>query len=59
MHIAVIDEDGAITGTKGEVLEVYGAVSKASDAKTPQGDVNYYPTVIQNKSNYIFLMDHN
>jgi len=59
MHIAVIDEDGAITGTKGEVLEVYGAVSKASDAKTPQGDVNYYPDVIYNKSSYIYWMDHN
>ena len=59
MHIAVIDEDGTITGTKGEVLEVYGAVSKASDAKTPQGDVNYYPDVIYNKSSYIYWMDHN
>lgn len=59
MHIAVIDEDGAITGTKGEVLEVYEAVSKASDAKTPQGDVNYYPDVIYNKSSYIYWMDHN
>ena len=59
LHIAVIDEDGAITGTKGEVLEVYGAVSKASDAKTPQGDVNYYPDVIYNKSSYIYWMDHN
>ena len=38
LHIAVIDEDGAISGIKGEVLEVYGAVSKASNAKTPQGD---------------------
>jgi phage tail sheath protein FI len=59
LHIVVVDEDGAITGTKGEVLEVFAAVSKASDAKTPQGDTNYYPTVIQNKSNYIYWMDHN
>ncbi len=59
LHIAVIDEDGSISGTKGEVLEVYGAVSKASDAKTPQGDNNYYPDVIYNKSSYIYWMDHN
>ena len=59
LHIAVIDEDGAISGIKGEVLEVYGAVSKASNAKTPQGDVNYYPDVIYNKSSYIYWMDHN
>ena len=59
LHIAVIDEDGSITGTKGDVLETYGAVSKASDAKTPQGSVNYYPDVIYNSSNYIYWMDHN
>ena len=59
LHIVVVDEDGGITGTKGEVLEVFEAVSKASDAKGAQGDTNYYPTVIQNKSNYIYWMDHN
>ena len=59
LHIVVVDEDGAITGTKGDVLETYDAVSKGSDAKTPQGDVNYYPDVIYNKSNYIYWMDHN
>ena len=59
LHVVVIDEDGTITGTKGDVLETYAAVSKGSDAKTPQGDVNYYPDVIYNKSNYIYWMDHN
>ena len=59
IHIVVIDEDGGISGTKGEVLETYDAVSKGSDAKTPQGDTNYYPDVIYNKSNYIYWMDHN
>jgi phage tail sheath protein FI len=59
LHIAVVDEDGAITGVKGDVLETFAAVSKASDAKTPQGSVNYYPDVIYNSSNYIYWMDHN
>ena len=59
LHIVVVDEDGAITGTKGDVLETYDAVSKGSDAKTPQGDTNYYPDVIYNKSSYIYWMDHN
>ena len=54
LHIVVVDEDGAITYTKGDVLETYDAVSKGSDAKTPQGDTNYYPDVIYNKSNYIY-----
>ena len=59
LHIIVVDEDGGITGTKGSVLEKYDAVSKASDSKTPQGDTNYYPDVIYNKSSYIYWMDHN
>ena len=58
MHIVVVDEDGEITGTAGEVLEVYSNVSKASDAKTAQGDSNYYVDVIYNKSQYIYWMDH-
>ena len=59
LHIVVIDEDGDITGTPGEILETYDSVSKASDAKNPQGDTNYYPTVVLNRSQYIFWMDHN
>ena len=59
LHIAVIDEDGGISGIKGEVLETFGGLSKASDAKTAQGGINYYPDVIYNSSNYIYWMDHN
>jgi len=59
LHIVVVDEDGDISGVPGTVLETYSKVSKASDAKTPQGDVNYYPTVIRNKSKYIWWTDHN
>ena len=59
LHIIVVDEDGGINGTKGEILEKFEAVSKASDAKSPQGDTNYYSDVIYNSSNYLFWMDHN
>ena len=58
MHIVVVDEDGNITGKTGEVIEVYDKVSKASDAKTPQGDSNYYRDVLYNQSAYIYNMDH-
>jgi len=58
LHIVIVDEDGGITGTANEVLEVYDSVSKASDAKTAQGDTNYYPDVIYNRSEYIYWMDH-
>jgi len=59
IHVVVVDEDGGITGTPGEVIETFSNLSKAADAKTPQGDTNYYPTVIKNQSNYIYWMDHN
>jgi phage tail sheath protein FI len=59
IHIIVVDEDGVISGIQNTVLEVYSKLSKASDAKSPQGDSNYYPTVILNKSKYIYWMDHN
>jgi len=59
IHVIVVDEDGVITGTQNTVLEVYQKLSKASDAKSPQGDSNYYPTVIFNKSKYVYWMDHN
>ena len=59
LHVVVVDEDGGITGKAGDVLEVYDSLSKASDAKTPQGDTNYYPDVIYNKGAYVYWMDHN
>ena len=58
IHVVVVDEDGGITGKAGDVLETYDSLSKASDAKTPQGDTNYYPDVIYNKGAYVYWMDH-
>ena len=59
IHVVVIDEDGGISGVPGSVLEVFSGVSKAADAKTPQGASNYYPDVIYNQSQYVYWMDHN
>jgi len=58
MHICVVDEDGAFTGTAGTVLERYAFVSKASDAKTQNGEGNYYAQVINRQSAYIWWLDH-
>ena len=58
LHILVVDIDGKITGTPGAVLERYIAVSKASDAKTSVGEVNYYKEVIKQKSNYVYWGKH-
>lgn len=57
LHIVVVDEDGAFTGTKGTVLETYPFVSKATDAKDSQGNSNYYKDVIYRKSRYIHAVD--
>jgi phage tail sheath protein FI len=59
LHIAVIDEDGAISGTAGTVLETFGFVSQASDAKKDDGTSLYYVDVITTQSNYIRWIDHN
>jgi phage tail sheath protein FI len=58
MHIAVIDEDGEITGTTGSILETFESVSQATDAKTAQGSSNYYPNVIYAESDFIYWVDH-
>ena len=59
IHVAVIDEDGEITGQKGSVLETYSHVSTASDAKTDQGGNNFYKDVINQNSNWIWWGAHN
>jgi phage tail sheath protein FI len=58
LHIAVIDEDGAISGTAGTVLETFGFLSQASDAKKDDGTSNYYKDVITLQSDYIRWIDH-
>jgi hypothetical protein len=59
IHVAVVDEDGAITGTSGAVIEAYENVSQATDAKTEQGAGNYYKEVINQNSPYIWWGAHN
>ena len=58
IHVAVVDEDGAITGSQGTVIDVYDGVSLAIDAKGEQGAGNYYKEVINQNSPYIWFADH-
>ena len=58
MHVCVIDEDGLISGVVGTILEKHESLSKASDAKDDFGATNYYVTVIENSSEYIYWLDH-
>ena len=54
IHVVVSDEDGDITGTKGQILEVYEGLSRATDAKTESGEDNWWINVIKSQSNYIW-----
>jgi phage tail sheath protein FI len=56
LHVVVSDEDGAFTGVPGTVLEVFGGLSRATDAKTEDGSTNYYKTVINQNSNYVWVV---
>ena len=59
LHIVVVDENGAWTGTPGAVLEKFAFVSKASDAKRSDGTNNHYKNVLNSASQYIWWMDYN
>jgi hypothetical protein len=54
LHVVVADQDGLFTGTPGAVLEVFSNLSRATDAKTEDGATNYYKTVINTNSNYVW-----
>ena len=55
LHIVVSDEDGTITGTRDNILEVWEGLSRASDAKNESGESIYYKDVIDNQSNWLWV----
>lgn len=54
LHLAIIDEGGAFTGVPGSILEIYRGLSRATDAKTENGNANYYKTVLNTSSKYLW-----
>ena len=54
LHVVVADADGLFSGVPDTVLEVYRDVSRATDAKTQEGASNYYKTVINDGSAYVW-----
>jgi hypothetical protein len=54
MSVVVVDEDGKWSGVPGTVLEVYQNLSRATNAKNTDGTTNYYKTIINNGSRYIW-----
>ena len=59
LHIVVVDRTGQITGTANTVIERFGYISKASDAKNSDGSTNYYKDVINSRSRYVWWTGHN
>ena len=58
LHIVVIDTTGRISGTANTIIEKFGFVSKASDAKNEDGTSNYYKEVLNTKSKWIWWVGH-
>ena len=55
IHLAVVDEDGEFTGTKGQVLETYPFLSLASNSKNDDGSTAYFKDVVNERSNYVYI----
>jgi hypothetical protein len=58
MHIAVIDGSGIWSGVAGTVLETFPYVSQASDAVKEDGTSNFYKTVLNTQSEYVYQLAH-
>lgn len=57
IHIVITDQDGLFTGVPGTILETYNGLSRATDAKTVGGASNYYKTVINQTSKYVWAVN--
>ena len=58
LHIVVVDEKAAISGTANTVLERYEGLSKAADAKAENGALNYYADVMNARSSWVWFLEH-
>ena len=60
LNIAIVDDNGGITGSEGNILEKYNGVSKAADATFDAANPvrSYYKKYISNNSSYIFVGDN-
>ena len=57
MHVIIYTTDTLITGSANEILETYAYVSKAKNSKTPDGGPNFYVDVINDASQWIYLLN--
>jgi hypothetical protein len=55
LSLVVVDQNGLFTGVQGQVLEIYSGLSRATDATTVGSQTNYYATVLNQKSSYVWF----
>jgi phage tail sheath protein FI len=55
LHVVVVDDKGLFTGVPGQILEVWSGLSRATDAQNSDGSADYFKTVINQSSKYIWL----
>ena len=58
IHVAIIDEDGDWTGSKGEVVEAWGNLSVMKGAKSTDGEEVYYRNFLNANSRYVWWVGH-
>ena len=56
VNVLVLDKLGHWTGTVNSVIEKFEGCSRATDAINFDGSSNYYKTVVNDKSNYIYAL---
>ena len=54
LHIVIVDEDGEISGVPNTILETWQGLSRASDAKGPDGESIYYKDVLNQSSKWVW-----
>jgi phage tail sheath protein FI len=55
IHAVIVDQGGKFTGSPGTILETFRAMSRATDAKTIDGGTNYYKTIMNEQSKYVWF----
>jgi len=55
VHVVVVDDNGKVTGSAGNIVEKWTGLSKAADAKVSPSTATYYKDYVANYSDYIFV----
>ena len=56
VNVLVLDKDGLWTGTQNTIIEKFEGLSRASDARKFDGSSNYYKTVLNEQSDYVWAL---